>query len=102
MPAEYSTRYHQRFVDRLWMRRLGAVVLLYVIGVLVYFARLEVELYRTAPWRTRGRARPDLYERLAAQGEVPSVKGSPGSEIRRAGLLENRRRVAARWRNTGG
>jgi hypothetical protein len=47
LPAEFSTRYHQQFVDRLWMRGLGAVVVLYLIGVLVYFARLEVELYRT-------------------------------------------------------
>ena len=48
LPAEFSTRYRQEFVDRLWMRGLAAVVGLYVIGVLVYFARLEVELYRTS------------------------------------------------------
>ena len=47
LPAEFSTRYHQQFVDRLWMRGLGAVVALYLIGVLVYFARLQLELYRT-------------------------------------------------------
>jgi hypothetical protein len=29
------------------MRGLGAVVVLYLVGVLVYFARLELELYRT-------------------------------------------------------
>jgi hypothetical protein len=48
LPAEFSSRYQQQFVDRLWMRGLGGVVLLYVIGVLVYFARLELELYRTS------------------------------------------------------
>jgi len=47
LPAEFSTRYRQQFVDRLWMRGLGAVVALYLAGVLVYFARLQVELYRT-------------------------------------------------------
>jgi hypothetical protein len=47
LPMEFSTRYRQQFVDRLWMRGLGAVVVLYLLGVLVYFARLEVELYRT-------------------------------------------------------
>jgi hypothetical protein len=47
LPAEFSTRYRQQFVDRLWMRGLGAVVGLYLVGVLIYFARLEVELYRT-------------------------------------------------------
>ena len=47
LPPEFSTRYRQQFVDRLWMRGLGAVVVLYLLGVLVYFARLELELYRT-------------------------------------------------------
>ncbi|MCX6926605.1 MAG: hypothetical protein NT154_25865, partial [Verrucomicrobia bacterium] len=47
LPAEFSVRYHQQFVDRLWMRGLGAVVVLYLLGVLVYFARLQVELFRT-------------------------------------------------------
>ncbi len=47
LPAEFSTRYHQQFVDRLWMRGLGAVVVLYLLGVLVYFGRLQLELYRT-------------------------------------------------------
>jgi hypothetical protein len=47
LPAEFATRYHQQFVDRLWMRGLGAVVGLYLVGVLIYFGRLQVELYRT-------------------------------------------------------
>jgi hypothetical protein len=47
LPAEFSTRYQQQFVDRLWMRGLGAVVALYLVFVLVYFARLEWELYGT-------------------------------------------------------
>ena len=47
LPAEFSTRYQQQFVDRLWMRGLGAVVLLYLLGVLVYFTRLQWEQYRT-------------------------------------------------------
>jgi hypothetical protein len=47
LPAEFTTRYRQQFVDRLWMRGLGAVVVLYLLGVMVYFARLQVELYRT-------------------------------------------------------
>ena len=47
LPAEYATRYHQQFVDRLWMRGLGAVLGLYLLGLLVYFGRLQVELYRT-------------------------------------------------------
>jgi hypothetical protein len=37
LPSEYSTRYKQQFIDRLWMRGLGAVVLLYLAGLAVYF-----------------------------------------------------------------
>lgn len=41
LPPEYTTRYRQRFVDRLWMRGLGAVLLLYVLGVLIYFGFVQ-------------------------------------------------------------
>ena len=42
LPPEYSVRYHQQFVDRLWMGGLGAVVAVYVVGVLIYFGALQV------------------------------------------------------------
>jgi hypothetical protein len=48
LPGEFSTRYQQQFVDRLWMRGVGAVIGLYVLGVLIYFARLQFEQYRTS------------------------------------------------------
>ena len=41
LPAEYATRYRQLFADRIWMRSLGAVVMLYLLGVLGYFAAIE-------------------------------------------------------------
>jgi hypothetical protein len=37
LPAEFSTRYHQQFVDRLWLRGLFATGFLYAIAVAVYF-----------------------------------------------------------------
>ena len=46
LPAESSIGFHQRFVDRLWMRGLGAVLLIYVFGVLVYFGALEVVKFK--------------------------------------------------------
>ena len=61
MPAEYSTRYHQQFVDRIWMRSLGAVVLLYVAGVMVYFGRLQVEIYRTGAVEQLATERGPIY-----------------------------------------
>jgi hypothetical protein len=42
VPAEYTTRYRQQFVDRLWMCGLGAIVVLYMIGVVIYFGALQV------------------------------------------------------------
>jgi hypothetical protein len=40
LPPEYSARYHQQLVDRLWMRGLMAAAGLYVLVVLGYFAAL--------------------------------------------------------------
>jgi len=40
LPAEFSKRYHQQLVDRLWMRGVMAAVGIYIFGVLVYFGVL--------------------------------------------------------------
>jgi len=42
LPEEFAVRYRQQYVDRLWMRGLGAVVVLYLIGVAIYFGALQV------------------------------------------------------------
>jgi hypothetical protein len=42
LPVEFATRYHQQFIDRLWMRGLGAVVALYLVGVVIYMVALQV------------------------------------------------------------
>jgi hypothetical protein len=42
LPADYSARYHQQFVDRLWMRSLMTVLGVYIVGVLFYFGMLYV------------------------------------------------------------
>ena len=49
LPAEYASRYHQRFIDQLWLRGLGAIVVLYLVGLGIYFAGTGVSW-----WRTRG------------------------------------------------
>ena len=43
LPAEYTARYHNQFVDRLWMRGLGAVLALYVAAVMIYFPVLTFQ-----------------------------------------------------------
>jgi hypothetical protein len=37
LPAEFPARYHQQFVDRLWLRGLATTGVLYAIGVVIYF-----------------------------------------------------------------
>jgi hypothetical protein len=37
LPAEFAARYRQRFADRLWLRGLAAVLVLYGIGCVIYF-----------------------------------------------------------------
>jgi hypothetical protein len=42
MPRDFAARYHQLFIDGLWMRGLVAVLSAYIIGVLIYFGALYV------------------------------------------------------------
>ncbi len=46
VPAEVLVRYRQEFVDRLWLRALGAVALVYVFLILGYLAWLSVLDYQ--------------------------------------------------------
>jgi hypothetical protein len=47
MPMEFVTRYHQQFVDRLWMRALLALGGLYLLGVAIYMGTLGYATIRT-------------------------------------------------------
>lgn len=46
LPGDYSTRYRQQFIDSLWMRGLGAALLLYIFGVIIYLGALQVVKYQ--------------------------------------------------------
>lgn len=46
LPAEVVSANRQQFVDRLWMRALSLTALVYVFGVLGYFAFLNIQDYR--------------------------------------------------------
>lgn len=48
LPPEFAKRYQQQFVDRLWMRGLGAVLGLYLIGCLIFFVAAGVFDHQTA------------------------------------------------------
>ena len=46
LPPEFASRYKQKFIDHLWMRGLGAVVVAYIAGVLVYYGFVKYADYR--------------------------------------------------------
>ncbi len=41
VPPEFTARYRQQFVDRIWMRSLGAAIVLYLAVVVAYVATLK-------------------------------------------------------------
>jgi hypothetical protein len=76
LPAEHSTRYRQQFVDRLWMTGLGAVLAAYILGVLGYFASLQVL----------------RFQKHRVESQVASLSGDFTNAVRlkaRAEVLQN-------------
>lgn len=41
LPQAHRTRYRQQYVDGLWARGIGVMMLFYILGVLIYFIALE-------------------------------------------------------------
>ncbi len=71
LPAEFSTRYHQQFVDRLWLRGLFATGVLYAIAVAVYFCAVGVLSVQTHKVEQQVAAISGrLHERAATQGAL--------------------------------
>jgi hypothetical protein len=46
VPSDYAARYQQQFIDRLWMRGLGLVLVLYVLAVLGYAGSVQYYSYQ--------------------------------------------------------
>jgi len=61
LPAEFSTRYHQQFVDRLWLRGLFATGVLYAIAVVIYFCAVGVRSVQTHKLEQQVAAISDNY-----------------------------------------
>ena len=73
LPAEYSVRYHQQFVDRLWLRGLMATGVLYAIGVVIYFCATAVLGWQTGKVEQQAAALSGSYTnalQLKARYEV--------------------------------
>jgi hypothetical protein len=62
LPVEFSTRYHQQFVDRLWLHGLGAALVLYLIGIAIYFSATTVLSYQTQKVEQQVAALTDNYK----------------------------------------
>lgn len=80
VPAEYTTRYRQQFVDRLWMRGLGAIVVIYLVGVVIYFGALQVL----------------SFQRYRMQNQVKAISGSYTNALKmeaRIRVLEERKNL---------
>jgi hypothetical protein len=41
LPSEFAARYRQQFIDRLWMRGMGGLIVAYLAGVLIYLVALQ-------------------------------------------------------------
>jgi hypothetical protein len=61
LPVEFATRYQSEFVDRLWMRGLGAVFMVYLMGVTVYMIALYYAQFRTTQVEDRVEALSGSY-----------------------------------------
>ena len=61
LPEDYSLRYHQAFVDRIWMRGLGAVIVLYCVVVAIYLSIAGVQSYRAGRVEDEVKARSGTY-----------------------------------------
>jgi hypothetical protein len=73
LPPEFVARYRQRFVDRLWMRGIGAAIVLYLVGVGLYLAWEQVVGYQHRRVATEVRSLGPVYTnalRLKARGDI--------------------------------
>jgi hypothetical protein len=61
LPHEFSARYHQQFVDRLWLRGLVTTGILYTVCVVIYFCATQVLGYRTGQVEQQAAAWSDGY-----------------------------------------
>jgi hypothetical protein len=73
LPPEYATRYRQKFIDRLWMRGLGAVLMLYILVVVVYYGFVKVADFRYSSLKDEVRAKSLQYTNVVQLRERVQV-----------------------------
>ncbi|MGC8886936.1 MAG: hypothetical protein ACP5MG_07245 [Verrucomicrobiia bacterium] len=71
VPQEYTERYKQQFIDRLWMSGVGAAILVYLIGVLIYFGYVEVLKFKYNQLQSKANALSAVYTNtLAVKAQI--------------------------------
>ena len=72
VPAEFTARYKQKFIDGVWMRSLGALLMLYLLGLLIYFgAVMRVQ-----------------FQRDSVESEVVAISGSYTNALKARARIE--------------
>ncbi len=73
LPAEFSTRYQQQFVDRLWLRGLLAALVIYGIIVAIFFVAVQVFGHFTDKVEARAHELAPAYTNALAQAGMLQV-----------------------------
>jgi hypothetical protein len=61
VPPEYTARYRQRFVDRIWMRVLFGTIAVYLFSVFVYLAIVQVMDFQVGKVEAQARSLAGSY-----------------------------------------
>jgi hypothetical protein len=94
LPAEFPARYHQQFVDRLWLRGLGATGVLYAVVVVIYFCAVGVLSYRTQGVERQVAALSGSYTnalQLKAQYDVLKEQLPPNITLQRFSFADGKK-----------
>ncbi|NOS72347.1 MAG: hypothetical protein HOP33_20790 [Verrucomicrobia bacterium] len=73
LPAEFSARYRDLFIDRLWSRGLLSIGVVYLLLVVAYFATLSVRDYRVGQIEDRVRNTSQSYTNAIRERELYQV-----------------------------
>jgi hypothetical protein len=73
IPPEFTARYRQQFVERMWMRVIAAAIVFYLLAVVAYIAYLQWTDYKVTKVEAQARALQGSYTnalRLKARVQV--------------------------------
>jgi hypothetical protein len=79
LPPEYTAKYRQQLVDRVWMRSLGVLLLFYIVGVLGYLGTVSfVNIQNSQLDKDVTALQGDYTKALRAKARIQVVRGQVG------------------------